>query len=75
MKDARKTSEKELVTGGRYTFAILFTFCYSDFVVNNPAKLEMEKKLQVEEQLRKYFGSVPVHLEVRLAVDHLQGMS
>eukprot|EP00435_Cladocopium_sp_Y103_P035386 s836_g9.t1 len=43
-----------LLTLIMYTFAILFTYCYTDFVHNNPNKLEDA------ERLRRYFGSVPV---------------
>ena len=41
----------------RYTFAILFTYCYTDFVHNNPNSLEDA------ERLRRYFGSVPLCLD------------
>lgn len=51
-----------LLTMIMYTFAILFTFCYSDFVTNPPARIPPEQKLQVEDQLRRYFGSVPASM-------------
>lgn len=41
----------------RYTFAILFTYCYTDFVHNNPNNLEDA------DRLRRYFGSVPLCLD------------
>lgn len=43
----------------RYTFAILFTYCYTDFVSSNPENLEDAQTL------KRYFGSVPVLLDWR----------
>lgn len=45
-----------LLTLIMYTFAILFTYCYTDFVHNNPNNLEDA------DRLRRYFGSVPLSI-------------
>lgn len=42
----------------RYTFAILFTYCYTDFVTNN------SDNSPDAETLRRYFGSVPLFLDL-----------